>query len=298
MQIAKKYTFWVAAAALLFLAACDSPEEKAAKFMESGRAYYRAGEYVKANLELRNALQIDESIVEAWFLLSKIAERNANWPNTLRLSLKTVSLDPAHVEARLTLGKLYLAGKQLDKALEESDALMKLAPGRASVHALRAAVLQRLSDMEGAVAEATKALDIEPDSVEGLIVLASARLTQGDTAAALALYDKGLKAHLGNLALHVLKIKIFEDTDNYDAATAAYDAAIAARPDQTVLRQAFAQLHVKHGAADKAEAIYRDIVERHPENVQTKMQLGEFLLRTRGTQAAIDALAKFVEEDS
>jgi len=47
------------------LVACGGPEEKKEKFFKKGRILYEKGDYVKARLEFKNAIQVDPKLVEA-----------------------------------------------------------------------------------------------------------------------------------------------------------------------------------------------------------------------------------------
>ena len=71
--------YWIAAFFALFLAACDGPEEREAKYLERGRELYEQGEYTKASLEFKNALQIKPNGVEGRYYLGLIAERRNEW---------------------------------------------------------------------------------------------------------------------------------------------------------------------------------------------------------------------------
>ena len=50
-----------------FVAACEGPEERADSFRERGQALFAEGNYTKARLELKNALQIDPLDLEALY---------------------------------------------------------------------------------------------------------------------------------------------------------------------------------------------------------------------------------------
>ena len=51
---------------------CGSKEEKRAKFFDKGRALYAKGDFVRARLEFKNALQIDPVFAEAYFMLGNM----------------------------------------------------------------------------------------------------------------------------------------------------------------------------------------------------------------------------------
>ena len=63
---------------LLALAACSSPEEKAADYIANGNDLFQEGKLKKAELEFKNALQINQNLPDAWYGLPKLMRVNAN----------------------------------------------------------------------------------------------------------------------------------------------------------------------------------------------------------------------------
>ena len=47
---------------VLLVAACSSPEQKKAKFLNKGQTLFEKGDLVEARLELKNAIQIDPKV--------------------------------------------------------------------------------------------------------------------------------------------------------------------------------------------------------------------------------------------
>ena len=84
-----------------YLVFSRTPEERAALYMESGKEYFEKGQYVKASLDVRNALQLNDRIVEGWYLLSKISQKQNNFRAAYQLLQKTIQLDPSHVAAHI-----------------------------------------------------------------------------------------------------------------------------------------------------------------------------------------------------
>ena len=46
----------------ILAAGCGGPDEKKQKFFSKGKALYEQGDYVKARLEFKNALQVDPQV--------------------------------------------------------------------------------------------------------------------------------------------------------------------------------------------------------------------------------------------
>jgi Tfp pilus assembly protein PilF len=88
-----------AIAAMLLLAACDSPEEREAAYLKSGKELYEGGELSKAAIEFRNALKINPTGVEAKYFTALIYEKKGNVPSaisSLRRYLKLAPKAPDH----------------------------------------------------------------------------------------------------------------------------------------------------------------------------------------------------------
>ena len=77
------------------LGACGSEETKRARFFDKGKALFEAGDYVKARLEFKNALQIDPKFAEAYYMLGMTELKEGNVKQAYGLFVKTVELDPA-----------------------------------------------------------------------------------------------------------------------------------------------------------------------------------------------------------
>jgi len=48
------------------MAACGGPEEKKMKFFNKGKVLYEKGDYIKARLEFKNAIQINPKFAEGY----------------------------------------------------------------------------------------------------------------------------------------------------------------------------------------------------------------------------------------
>ena len=86
---------------LLTMSACSGSKEEAAnRYLNSGIELFDQGELSKASVELRNALQIDPKLAEAYYYLALISEKNQNWKALFRNLSKVEQLDDNHIRQK------------------------------------------------------------------------------------------------------------------------------------------------------------------------------------------------------
>src|SRR5262252_7919812 len=97
-----------AVAAFLLVAACGGKEERLQSHLNKGRTLLAEYEYDKANVEVRNVLQIDPRSGDAYQLAAQIWERQNDLPKAFGAYFKAVELSPANIDAKAALGRYYL----------------------------------------------------------------------------------------------------------------------------------------------------------------------------------------------
>ncbi len=105
-----------------------------------------------------------------------------NGAEALEVFAEVLERDPDHVEALLGLAR----SQHFDHspaALESVARVLELAPWHAGARAFHARLLLEADDRTGAAAEASRALDDAPRSIEALTVLAGVRYVEGDAGA-------------------------------------------------------------------------------------------------------------------
>ena len=58
-----------------FLSGCDNYDERKSAYFAKGKQLFEVGDDARAQLELKNTLQIDGKHAESWYLLGRIEER-------------------------------------------------------------------------------------------------------------------------------------------------------------------------------------------------------------------------------
>jgi len=280
---------------ILLLVGCGSPEERVANFIVSGNQYLDQRQFVDADLQFRNALQIDAKAVDAWYGLAKIAEQQAEWKNAFKFFSKVVQLDPKHVVAHVFLGKIHLAAGDIEKAFDKSELILGLAPENADARALKAAVLFRQGETLGAVKEAKLALKKDPGHAAALLVLATERLTSGDPSAAINYLDQGIGHDEKNVGLQLVKASALNQQKKVDQAALVFNRLIEFYPDNRAFRHSLAKLYIANDMLDEAQRIFLEVVNKSPGDVDAKLNVIRFLLAYRDFEQAEKQLKAFIE---
>jgi tetratricopeptide (TPR) repeat protein len=278
---------WLPILALaIFLAACSSPEERARAHNESGHELLRQGEFLKAGLEFRNALKFNDKLAGAWDGLATVEEQRQNWPAVSDSLQRVIELEPSNFDARVKLAKLQLAAIQLDKALKNVNEANELRKNDTNVLALRAAILFRLNDKDGARKDAELALSVNPDNPDAHAVLAADQMAVKNYPAALRFIERGLKNDANNLGLLMFKIKIYEDTQDDPKLEAVLRQIIAAYPKVKELRQALLAFLANRKRGTEVEAEMRAMLAEDPTDTALGLDLVSFLRAVKGQAIA------------
>lgn len=278
----------------LSVTACSSPEERARAHYESGKVLLDGGDFIKAGLEFRNALKFNDKLTDAWTGLATVEEQRQNWPVVAESLQRVVELDLKNSEARVKLAKLQLASGKLDQALKNINEANDLKKDDTDVLALRAAILFRLNDREGARKDAERALSLNPDNPDAHSVLAADQITDGNTAAALRFIDRGLVKDPNNLGLLMFKLKIFEDAKDDPKLEEVLRQIVATNPKMKELRQGLLAFLLSRKRTADAEAEMRAMVAADPDDTTLALDLVRLLGSVKGPAGARLELEKLV----
>ncbi len=289
--------FLAAAAILGALGACGDPADRAEKYIERGKNFFEAGDYTRARLEFRNALQIDPNRVEPLYYLGAIYDANGDLKNAYNKFVLVVDKDPKHIRALIKLGHYLLLGNQPDGAMEKATAVLELENDNAEANALRSAIFLRRGELTLAENASKAALAKDPGNVRAASVLAGLRREQGQITDALAILDRTIELNPGERALRLIMINLHAERGEYAQVEQLYGELIGISPANRRLRNDLSRLLLKQGRIDDAEALFRDATEKLPGNTQTKLSLIGFLTDHRGFRAAKRELLAFIKAE-
>ena len=246
----------------LMLTACaeDDPQQ----FIEEGSALFEKGEVKGAQVQFKNALQINPKLHEAYYGLALIAEKTHDWEAMKSFLREVVVLDPKHVGAHVKLGFLLIG--QPDKAKEHALIALELDPENIDALLLKG----RISFYEEQYSEAQKQLDLvlekEPRKAGAIWLQASIFMAEKRYDEMLTTLNLGIKNHPNNIDLGLLKVKLFKEQKKNDEVIAVYDDLVEKHPGDQTLRYARIKILARYGKPGQAEEALRQAISQDPEN--------------------------------
>ena len=289
--------FFVALLAISQLAACASPEEKAAEYVESAQELFEQGDLTKAEIEFKNALQINQNLPDAWYGLARIHERKQQWRQAYGVLNRVRESSPNHVDSRIMLGQLLLASNQIEQALTDANEILELAPEDARAHALMGAVQFRLGNNEAATEAVNRALGIDADNNEAMLVRSRVLIAEKKFDEAIAQLDRSIAGDPDNVSMYLMKIQAYSEKQDNDSIETVYNDLIERFPENVAFRHALARSHLQRGDIEGAERILTALVEAVKDNEDEKIRLVRFTQQYRSTEQAIDLLKKYIAQD-
>ena len=170
-------------------------------FIESEKTFFLNA----AASEGTEALRLNEKYPEARLLLGKVYLAQGKKPEAIQEINQAVALDPNYKESYWTLAQIYLADKTYDQAEANLIKYINLSPDDATAHALLGNVYLERKNFEKAISELDKALKANPADAEAVAALARAYNIYGDHLFQEGKYDQALVAFQKAFQLKSLK---------------------------------------------------------------------------------------------
>ncbi|MEW6428820.1 MAG: tetratricopeptide repeat protein [Thermodesulfobacteriota bacterium] len=287
---------------LISVTACGSKEDKVQKFMSKGQALYEQGEYVKATLEFRNALQIDPKHARAYYMLGMANLKQGELRSAFGGFNKAVELDPENLEAHLEAANLSIAGAMFDEAETQLSFVLERQPDN-----------ERALLMQGAVLLETQGIDIALDHLQQLqkkgiesvnlyVQLADIHQRRKDRSAAEKTLRDGLAKHQDSVLLHLQLANLLASEGKIDEAIAMMEKVVALVPENTQYSFALAGIYLQDGRKEEAVAKVAATIADAKEEAQARRDAAGFFLRAglgdEAEKVLRDGIAKLPEDTS
>jgi predicted Zn-dependent protease len=171
----------------------------------------REGKLGVAEGILRDRLKSEPTDVAAIRMLAEVAAQIGRYGDAANLLTRCLELSPSFHEARHAYVQVLLRHERVSEALEEAERLMALGGGNPAYSLLKASVLVRLGDQDGARALYQDVLERFPNNPKGWMSYGHVLKTIGRTTDGVDAYRRGLEQapELGEAWWSLANLKTF-----------------------------------------------------------------------------------------
>ena len=269
-------------------------------YEELATIYGRAEYAPRAIQEYRAAIDADPTSEYLSAGLAELYAKTGRIREAVTEAQDILKRDPNNVEAHKLLGRIYLrslgdiqTGTQsqevLKLAIDEYEQISRLEPNNAENFLLLGRLYRLTNDMAKAEQALKHAIQLDPESEEGVTTLAYLYGEEGDSARAVQLLnsvpDKSGKiwAALGYT---------YEQQKDYKKAIDAYKHALEQDHDNLDAQRGLAQNLLNDGQTKAALDQYKQIADADPQDAQAFLRLAEIYRHDGKYDLALDNLKK------
>ncbi|RDC75199.1 tetratricopeptide repeat protein [Rhodovulum sp. 12E13] len=287
----------------LFLAACDTAEERAEAHFQNALALIDDGDIARAKVELRSVFELDPRHRDARATIARLLLDEGATDAAAQQYLRLVEQFPNDVEARLILSELSLLANDFETARVHGETVVELAP-----ESVRARVISAALDYQEAVVNESPAARREaarraealrdelPDSVINRAVIIDNLMLENEFAAALEEIDEVQELAPRDRRFFQMRLGIYGQLQDDDGIEETLRDMIRVFPEDRELPRSLMQFYASRGNLDGAERFLRDRIVPGQENDEARLSLLQFLTETRGPEAAMEEAETFVQE--
>lgn len=301
MPLRKLLVSSVLAAGLMTLAACDSSEERAEKYYESGMTYLQQGDVDRALVEFRNVFQLNGEHKEARRAYARAERDRGRMRESFAQYLRLVEQYPDDLEAHQALAEMAVANGDWEVAQRYAGEAIKLQPDSTMLLAIKAAAdygrAAQGDDTAGVVdaMKRVKALrEQEPKNILLRRVIIDDLLRAQDFQDALPEIDAAIQLEPKDRQLFAQRMAVLSALGDDSAVEAGLIDMVARFPDAPEMSETLVRWYVSRDQLDKAEEHLRSRIDLKNPEVSTVFNLVRFLAEHRGTKGAAEELDKVI----
>lgn len=288
----------LASCATLALAGCESDEDKAEAYFQSGLAFIAEGEKERAALELRNVFNHDGFHKEARLLYAGLMQDLNRPSEAYGQYLRLVEQYPDTVEARLALAKMAVGQNNWPEVERHGNAAIALAPDDPEVIAIdlanryRAAALADDTEARSALAAEAEPLLAKLRAQEGgnsdalVRLLIDNYLFTEQPAKALEVVNAALERTPMLEDLNILKVRLLAQLNDREGTEAHLKAMVTMFPENDEIKQAMIRWFMSQNDLAGAEAFLREKAGDDTGPTEGHVQVLQLLQNTQGAEAA------------
>ncbi len=287
--------------ATLSLAGCESDEEKAERYFQSGMALLEAGDVDRALVEFRNVFKYDGFHLQARQVYADTQLARGEVTEAYGQYLRLIEQYPDTVPVRVTLAGIAVGRGDWDEVERHGNAAIALTPDAPEVQALAVALEYRKAVLDqddvakaAAVSRAGIVSGLLPDNQVVRRILIDAALTGPAPQTAMPLLDAALVLEPDVIEFHIFKFRLLQEVGDTQASGVQLETMFKLFPENEEVRTALIGWYMTQQDFDGAEAILRELAGADTDAVEGHVVVVQFLRAARDTATAVAELDRLI----
>ncbi|WP_347311610.1 tetratricopeptide repeat protein [Defluviimonas sp. SAOS-178_SWC] len=301
MALRKTLTAIALGISLTALSGCDSAEERAEKFYQSGLQYLEAGDIDRALVEFRNVFKLNGQHHDARRAYAEAERGRGNLREAFSQYLRLAEQYPDDIDAQRALAEIAAQGGDWATASRYSAAVLEKSPDELALQAVKLAAdygqATEENDVSGQIAAATGARALHaklPDNLLLARVIIDDLIRGQNYDDALVELNRAIEVAPTDRALLAQRLSVHAALGDDAAVEEGLRDMVALFPDSPEMGQALVRWYVSRGETDKAEAHLRARIKAGSEDQGPTLELVRFLAEQRGPEAAVAELERVI----
>lgn len=279
------------------LLACTGGESRKDRHLQKGQQFMAAGNFEKARIEFRNALQIAPNDSAARYQNGVVDEKLGNQREAAQFFQSAVDVDADNVQARIALGRIFLLAGGPEQALNAVKPAFEKHSDDAELLAIRAAAEAQLKDHDSALKDAERAVQLAPANEDAVSVLADLYSTGDHSDKASALLEGGIQKNPDTVGLRLQLVRLYINRNQPERAEGPLSDLVRIKPTDMANRIRLAQYYARFNRLDDAERVLRDAIKALPQERDLKLSLVDLLAAHGSRDAAGKQLQDFIAQE-
>ncbi len=291
----KRIFFFLGLSLWIAFTGCTSDEEKKMEFLETGKAYFEKGEYKNAEIELRNALQIDPRFVEAHRYLAETYMKLGDAKGAFQEYVRLEQLEVDDPEIQRKLATIYFLGKRYDEARQRIESVLARNPDDIDMLFLLAGVLEQEKDYDQAVETYEKIISLDENQARAYLALSRLLAFQEKYGKAEERLKQAIAIEPESLRPQLALFHLYAASAAHDQAEQQIRKLIETTPDDINLYILRGSYYMENDQIPEAEEAYQEAAAVDPENVKPYMALAALYDTTGNAEKSLEMYQKALE---
>jgi len=233
-------------------------------------------------------------------LMSRISElylKTGDLENAMIHAENSLRVNPQTLTARYVKGTVHFVRQEYDKAAVEFENFQNPPPNYGDVFYKLGLCYLEMDNPQQGINELKKMIDRYPRFVPAYFTLAFTYLKEGWAEEAITLCQTGLDLSPNNIKGLEIMAKANIANKNFDAAEATFDKLVELRPDNVADILSLASLKINKGDIESSFDLCSRVLELNEKNINAHSIIAFCYIRQGKVDNAVDSFRKVIEID-